>query len=73
MENSVKGLPGLRTMRKSMKMSLTDLSNLSGYHPDFLRFLETGLRDCSQTTQRKLAGVLGCSVTDLLRSEDAPL
>ena len=61
-----KGLPFLRPVREAMGLTLADLSSQCGYHADFIRFVETGLRDCSQVSQAKIATSLGCFPADLL-------
>ena len=63
-----KGLPGLRPIRERLELSQAKLGALcgsKGRSEDFIRHLETGFRDCSQTVQRELAEALCCTVSDL--------
>ena len=62
-----KGLPGLRPIRERLELSQAELAALCGRgrSEDFIRHLETGFRDCSQTVQRELADALCCTVSEL--------
>lgn len=64
---NVKGLPSLRAVRSRLGLSMAQLASMAGLkHPDSIRFIETGLRDCTQATQRAIADALCCTVADLL-------
>lgn len=63
-----KGLPGLRPIRERLELSQAKLGSMcgkKGRSEDFIRHLETGFRDCSQTVQRELSEALCCTVSDL--------
>lgn len=65
-----KGLPSLRSIRSELGLSMADTADKSGLSQDFIRFLETGHRDCSQEAQRQIASALCCTPADLLSPPD---
>ena len=62
-----KGLLYLRTIRESSGLTTIELAARSGYAPDFIRRIETGVKDCSQEAQRAISNVLACTPADLLQ------
>ena len=67
---NVKGLPSLRAVRNRLGLSMAQLASMAGLkHPDSIRFVETGLRDCTQATQRAIADALCCTVAELLEPQ----
>jgi len=62
----------LRLIREAVGLSTIDLAARSGYAPDFIRRIETGVKDCSQEAQRTISSVLSCTPADLL-AEPSPV
>lgn len=68
---SEKGLPGLSAVRNRLGLTQASVAKSSDCTSDFIRFIETGRKDCSQDIQRKLAELLCCKVADLFEKPDA--
>lgn len=60
----------LKRLRKARKLSQADLAERVGRSRSYISQMETGARDGSRDTVRKLAAALGCSVADLLEEAD---
>ena len=59
----------LKTIRRSKSISQEALAKLAGMSQTFLSNVENGKSDPSLTTLRRLAGVLGVSISDLIEDE----
>lgn len=64
-DSQTKGLPGLWYIRSHLNLTQQKLAEISGLSTVAIRHVETGVRDCSQAFQRRLAEVLACTVADL--------
>jgi hypothetical protein len=62
-ENSTKGLPGLRIIREHLGLTQGGIGVSKGV---YIGRLETGKTDCTQALQRQIASALCCEVIDLL-------
>lgn len=56
----------IRKVRKTLKMTQDKLSELVGVTPKYIQYLESGKRNPSLKTLRKIAKNLGKSVKDFL-------
>ena len=63
---------GLRAAREAAMMTQSDLSQKLGVSDVAVSRWETGERDPSTDTVRKLAAILGCSTDSLLAVPDQP-
>lgn len=62
-----KGLPGCKPIREALELTQAQLAQMVGVHLSFIFCVENGRKDCSQSVQRRIAGVLGCEVVDLIQ------
>lgn len=65
MNETEKGLVGLRAIRTAIGVSQAQVAKLAGCSTVTVRHVEAGWRDCGQSVQRRLADGLGCEVMDL--------
>lgn len=59
------GLPGLESIRSFLGVKSKYIAEETGYTPKWISDIETGRRDCSQKLQRRIAGILCCTLADL--------
>lgn len=60
----------LRSLRKTKGYTLADVAALTGLSPSYVSRLEAGDRRYNSDVLTKLAAVLGCSESDLLKKSD---
>jgi transcriptional regulator with XRE-family HTH domain len=60
----------LRNLRKSKGYTLADIASLTGLSPSYISKLEAGDRRYNSDVLAKLATVLGCNESDLLKKND---
>lgn len=66
-EDSEPGLPGLRSIRKALGLTVKSLALEVDVTPKWLSQIEAGA-DCTQKLLRRLSAYLCCSVADLFAS-----
>lgn len=66
--NSSLGVPGCKVIRERLGVTQGQLGAAIGQSERWIRKIETGCRDCSQSTQRRIANKLCCTVPDLLNT-----
>jgi DNA-binding XRE family transcriptional regulator len=64
--NSSLGVPGCKVIRERLGVTQAQLGAAINQSERWIRKIETGCRDCSQSTQRRIANKLCCTVPDLL-------
>jgi transcriptional regulator with XRE-family HTH domain len=63
-------MTGIKEMRLKKGWSQQELAKRSGVSQSHIHYLESGTKDATSTTLRKLAQALGVSVAELLEEEN---
>ena len=73
MANDIRAEVGLRIrqLRKNKGLSIEELANLAGVHPNYLSEAECGKKNFSLTTVEKIAKALGAAVSELFTGRAA--
>ena len=60
----------VRNRRETLGISQEELASRAGLYRTYIGDVERGVRNISLNNIQKLAGALGCSMSDLLRDAD---